>query len=62
MVPKIRAALAALTWEDAEAIIADSGAPHALTRALDDPHVRHARLVDRPPCHHMRAAAAAATG
>jgi acetylglutamate kinase len=37
MVPKIRAALAALTWENAEAIIADSGAPHALARALDDP-------------------------
>src|SRR4051794_11672434 len=38
MVPKIRAALAALTWGDAEAIIADSSAPHALRRALDDPH------------------------
>ena len=38
MVPKIRAALAALTWDDAEAIIADSSAPHALRRALDDPH------------------------
>jgi acetylglutamate kinase len=37
MVPKIRAALAALTWGDAEAIIADSSAPHALRRALDDP-------------------------
>ena len=37
MVPKIRAALAALTWEDAEAVIADSGAPNALERALDDP-------------------------
>ena len=37
MVPKIRAALAALAWEGAEAVIADSGAPHALTRALDDP-------------------------
>jgi acetylglutamate kinase len=37
MVPKVRAALAALAWEDAEAIIADSSAPHALTRALDDP-------------------------
>jgi acetylglutamate kinase len=37
MVPKIRAALAALTWENAEAIIADSGAPNALERALDDP-------------------------
>ena len=38
MVPKIRAALAALTWGDAEAIIADSGAPSALRRALDDPN------------------------
>ncbi len=38
MVPKIRAALAALTWDNAEAIIADSSAPHALRRALDDPH------------------------
>jgi hypothetical protein len=37
MVPKIRAALAALSWGDAEAIIADSSAPHALRRALDDP-------------------------
>src|SRR5438132_11423842 len=37
MVPKIRAALAALTWGDAEAIIADSSAPSALRRALDDP-------------------------
>ena len=37
MVPKIRAALAALTWDDAEAIIADSSAPNALQRALGDP-------------------------
>jgi acetylglutamate kinase len=37
MVPKVRAALASLTWENAEAIIADSSAPHALRRALDDP-------------------------
>ena len=37
MVPKVRAALAALAWSDAEAIIADSGAPGALARALDDP-------------------------
>ena len=36
MVPKIRAALAALAWEGAEAVIADSGAPGALGRALDD--------------------------
>jgi acetylglutamate kinase len=38
MVPKIRSALAALTWGNAEAIIADSGAPRALRRALEDPH------------------------
>ena len=37
MVPKIRAALAALGWDGAEAIIADASAPDALARALDDP-------------------------
>jgi acetylglutamate kinase len=37
MVPKIRAALAALSWEGSEAIIADSSASGALGRALDDP-------------------------
>ena len=37
MVPKIRAALAALGWDGAEAIIADAAAPDALARALDDP-------------------------
>jgi len=37
MVPKVRAALTALTWEGAEAIIADASAPDALERALDDP-------------------------
>ncbi len=37
MVPKVRAALAALTWDGAEAIIADASAPGALTRALGDP-------------------------
>jgi acetylglutamate kinase len=37
MVPKIRAALAAVTWDGAEAIIADSSAERALERALDDP-------------------------
>jgi len=37
MVPKVRAALSALGWGDAEAIIADSSAPEALSRALDDP-------------------------
>ena len=36
MVPKVRAALAALTWEGTEAVIADSAAPHALERALTD--------------------------
>ena len=37
MVPKVRAALAALAWEGAEAVIADAAAPEALARALDDP-------------------------
>src|SRR5262245_9907160 len=37
MVPKIRAALAALGWESAEAVIADASADHALERALSDP-------------------------
>jgi acetylglutamate kinase len=37
MVPKVRAALAALAWEGSEAIIADSAAPDALSRALADP-------------------------
>lgn len=37
MVPKIRAALAALGWDGAEAIIADSAADRALERALTDP-------------------------
>jgi glutamate 5-kinase len=36
MVPKIRAALAALGWEGSEAIIADGRAEHALERALGD--------------------------
>jgi acetylglutamate kinase len=36
MVPKVRAALAALGWDGAEAIIADSSAPNALERALTD--------------------------
>ena len=36
MVPKVRAALAALTWEGTEAVIADSAAEHALERALGD--------------------------
>ena len=42
MVPKVRAALSALGWEGAEAIIADSGAESALERALSDPIVRNA--------------------
>ncbi len=37
MVPKVRAALAALTWEGTEAIIADAGVPGALDRAMSDP-------------------------
>ena len=37
MVPKIRAALGAVAWDGAEAIIADGAAQDALARALDDP-------------------------
>ena len=37
MVPKIRAALAAVSWSGAEAVICDSRDPHALGRALNDP-------------------------
>jgi acetylglutamate kinase len=37
MVPKIRAALAALAWDGSEAIIADASADRALERALTDP-------------------------
>ena len=37
MIPKVRAAQAALGWDGAEAIIADASAPNALARALDDP-------------------------
>jgi acetylglutamate kinase len=36
MVPKVRAALGALAWDGAEAVIADSSAPAALERALSD--------------------------
>ena len=36
MVPKVRAALSAVTWPGSEAIIADAGAEGALTRALED--------------------------
>lgn len=37
MVPKVKAALAALAWDDAEAIICDGSAPGALVRSLTDP-------------------------
>jgi acetylglutamate kinase len=36
MVPKVKAALAALAWDDAEAIISDGSAPDALMRSLED--------------------------
>ena len=36
MVPKVRATLGALEWEEAEAVIADGSAPNALERALGD--------------------------
>ena len=37
MVPKVRAALGALSASGAEAIIADASVPGALLRALDEP-------------------------
>ncbi len=37
MVPKVRAALSAIGWDRAEAIIADAAAEDALERALTDP-------------------------
>jgi acetylglutamate kinase len=37
MVPKVKAALAALAWEGSEAVIADGSAPDALARSLEDP-------------------------
>jgi acetylglutamate kinase len=37
MVPKVRAALGALSWDGAEAVIADAATPAALRRALDEP-------------------------
>jgi len=37
MVPKIRAAMQAVNWPGAEAVIANSGETQALTRALTDP-------------------------
>ena len=49
--PKVRAALGALGWDGAEAIIADSSAPEALERALDRPDLRDA--------HHGQPGAAA---
>ena len=49
MVPKIRAALAALGWEGAEAIIADASAPDALARALDDPSFGTRLTASRSP-------------
>jgi len=37
MVPKIRAALQAVGWAGAQAVICDAADPHALSRALGDP-------------------------
>ncbi len=37
MIPKVKAALAALAWEGTEAIISDGSAENALTRSLEDP-------------------------
>jgi acetylglutamate kinase len=48
MVPKIRAALAALGWDGAEAIIADASAPNALERALSDPTFGTRLTASRP--------------
>jgi acetylglutamate kinase len=46
MIPKVRAALAAVTTESSEAVIVAAGAPEALTRATTDPsfgtHVQRA--------------------
>jgi acetylglutamate kinase len=36
MVPKVRSALAAIAWDGAEAVIADSSVEDALERALAD--------------------------
>ena len=53
MVPKIRAALQAVNWPGAEAVICDSKDPHALSRALDDPtfgtRITAARETTRAP-------------
>jgi acetylglutamate kinase len=48
MVPKVRAALGALGWDGAEAIIADSSAPEALERALTDPTFGTRITANRP--------------
>jgi acetylglutamate kinase len=47
MVPKVRAALAALAWDGSEAVIADGSAPGALARAIGDPTFG-TRLSTRP--------------
>ena len=52
MVPKVRAALGALGWDGAEAIIADSSAPEALEPRPHRPDVRHAD--HRQPRRHGR--------
>jgi acetylglutamate kinase len=48
MVPKIRAALAAVTWEGSEAIIADSAAERALERSLGEATFGTRITVSRP--------------
>lgn len=48
MVPKIRAALGALVWEDTEAIIADGSVVGTLGRALDDPTFGTRLTASRP--------------
>ena len=48
MVPKVRAALGALGWDEAEAVIADSAQPDALERALVRPDVRDPDLGPPP--------------
>ena len=48
MVPKIRAALAAVTWDGSEAIIADSAADRALERSLSEPNFGTRITASRP--------------
>ena len=48
MVPKVKAALAALAWDDAEAIIADSSAEQRARAGARGPDVRDPRLGARP--------------